>query len=212
MNRADDQPRDHGPDEAAILRFASGELDAREEATFLAQCELAPGAWRAVTLAVAEHRRLLQALGELAAGETASPEELFVAQSQPSAWRSRPALAIAALAAGVLIGIVGMRATGVDPAAGNPPARESLRDLPVVAAPPASRRAEMRTSLAAGAPATDMADLLRMAPMIPADERAALGSQGFQVDEEPTLYVVTSKSGARWAVPTQHVTLLYNKQ
>ncbi len=73
-------------DETTLLRFGSGELDAQQEATFLARCELTSGAWREAALAVVEHRRMVEALGELAG---AQPPEATVRTPPPRGrWRA----------------------------------------------------------------------------------------------------------------------------
>ena len=57
------------------------------------------------------------------------------------------------------------------------------------------------------------AELLRMNPMIPEDQRVVLGNHGFQVEEEqPTLYVIKAGNGTQWAIPTQRATLHYVKR
>ena len=199
-------------DEAIILRFASGEMDAEEESTFLARCEVAPDCWREAVLAVAEHRRLVEALGELAAVETNPAPAARQTKLRLGRWPAAPTAA-AALVAGLLLGIVAMRVAG--PVTG--------RETRAVAASPAAQQprpavepaSEVAGSVAAERPdeaAPAPAGLLQMKSIIPDVQRAVLGEHGFQVDEEPTLHVITTADGTQWAVPTQRVTLRYVKQ
>ncbi|MGO9110747.1 MAG: hypothetical protein ACLP9L_16115 [Thermoguttaceae bacterium] len=192
-------------DETTILRFASGEMDAEEESTFLAQCEMTPLSWREAVLAVAEHRRLVESLGDLAIAERGSSPIAGRAKQGPGRWRLA-AVAAAALVAGLLLGVAGARATGF----------VHGRETQVVQAPPVLQPAPA-VSLASDdvTPATAMvypADLLRMEPIIPEAQRAVLREHGFQVEEEPTLYIITEENGTRWAVPTQRAVLQYVKR
>jgi anti-sigma factor RsiW len=97
-------------DETTLLRFASGELDAEQEATLLAQCELAPESWREAVLAVVEQRRMVEVLGELAAEDRPSPAPKPAQRIRD--WRVLP-VAAAALVIGLAIGIVAARMTGL---------------------------------------------------------------------------------------------------
>ena len=105
-------------DETTLLQFAAAELDADREATFLAQCEIAPAAWRAAVIAIVEHRRMVEALGELAAEEF---PEAAVGKSAPRGWRIIP-LALAAMVAGIFIGLAAplMTAPARSPLASGP--------------------------------------------------------------------------------------------
>ena len=97
-------------DETDVLRFASGEMDADEESTFLARCEIASDSWREVVLAVAEHHRLVELLGEMAASDK-EPQLAARRTKQELGRRLRSVsmTAAAALVAGLLLGIIGTR-------------------------------------------------------------------------------------------------------
>jgi hypothetical protein len=223
-------------DKRTMLRFASGELGPEEESTFLARCEIAPESWRDAVLAVAEHRRLVEALGELAADDAPSPNvpspdtqprwPTAARAANPGRWRSAAAAA-AALAAGLLLGVAGARLTGFFP--GREPA--NAREMQVVTMPAQPQSAKQAESAATqleptlpkrtapdGVPvsnvvaATMPTDVLQMPPTISETQRAVLGNHGFQVEEEPTLYVIDGGNGTRWAVPTQRTTLHYVKR
>jgi hypothetical protein len=190
-------------DEETILRFASGELDAEEEANLLARCEIFPETWREAVLAVAEHHRLLAALGETAPalGETTGPAS--TASARHGRWLGRTALAAASLAAGLLLGVVGMHFR--TPAAGSP--RETL-----VATHPEPQPAAKAVPVALTAVPEESADNPTIPSLIPAAQVAELQRRGFEVQQEPTLYLITASNGTRWAVPTQRTTLHYVKQ
>jgi hypothetical protein len=192
-------------DETTLLRFASGELDSEEESGFLARCEATPGAWREAALAVAEHRRVVEALGELA---DEAPIPSVAPSRRRGAW-STPALAIAALAAGLLIGIATAHLAGL----GNP------RGPQVVQTPaPTQAPSPVATSKAAS-PVVEPSAVLAPRPVahspVPTDHddyrRAVLARHGFEVQEEPTVYVITTANGTHWTVPTQRTTLHYVK-
>jgi hypothetical protein len=191
-------------DETTILRFASGELGVEQESTFLARCELTPEAWRETVLAVAEHHRLLEALGELAAAADA-PLPAATPPHRTGAWRML-SLAAAALVAGVVIGIATMHMAGLG----------SLRETQVVRATQAAPAPGTETTPVAALPATSAAkitteplpeDIWPVAQTNDEAQRAVLASHGLEVEEEPTMYVITANNGTRWAIPTQRTKL-----
>jgi hypothetical protein len=186
-------------DENLILRFASGELDAEEEATFLAGCEISPDGWRDAVLAVAEHRHLVEALGEMAAESTPSALGSRT-RRRAGRWRSLPAVAAAALAAGLLLGIVGTHETNL---LGN--RRPQVADAPVIniSQPP--------VSLSSDGAAPNPGDIPWMQPIISESQKAVLRAHGFQVEEKPGLYIIPAGNGTQCAIPTQQAELHYVK-
>ena len=194
-------------DETTILRFASGELDADDESTFLAQCELRPEAWRETVLAVAEHHRIVEALGDLAAEDLPSPAAAPARRAR--AWRPLP-VAAAALAAGIALGIVTMYATGL----GSPRRAQVVKTPQPAQSPPPEPAPDRAVSTVAAAKATpDALPEQAWPPAVGNDfQRAMLVKHGFEVEEEPTVYVITTANGTRWAVPTQRTTLHFVKR
>ena len=200
------------PDENLILRFASGELSAEEEQALLAGCETAPDCWREAVLAVAEHRRMVEALGEMAGTERDSPifaetkigtvPSVMTGHTKQGAgrWCSLAAVAAAALAAGLLLGIVSTRKTSL---VGGHQAQ--------VAQTPAVEHLPPPVNLASDGAASDPGDFARMSPMLSDAQKAILKAHGFQVEEKPTLYIIPAANGTQWAIPTQQAELHYVK-
>lgn len=209
--------------ESLLLRFASGELDLQEESSFLARCEIEPELWREAVLATAEHRRLLGALSQWATAADVAAAEPPPAQpaSQPAARPPRRHL-LAALAAGLCLGIVGMRlaawATGPQG-----PSEEAVltaqRHEAATAAPAATSGPDggiPASPLAAPAPlalhpAAGLDDAWHMEPIIPETESQLLRKHGFRVEQKPTVYIIDGGNGSRWAVPVRLATLQYVK-
>jgi hypothetical protein len=200
-------------EEATILQFASGELDAERESTFLAQCELSPEAWRESVLAVAEHRRMVEVLGELAAEEMPSPAA--TRPQRAAVWRTLPLVAAAA-AAGLLIGILATHVAG--PGASRQPqivqTQQPTNGQPAQPPAPETMPAAAHPTTVAAEAATEKLPAGYSQPPAANDEfqRDVLAKHGFQVEDEPTLYVVTQANGTRWAVPAQRTTLHYVKR
>lgn len=207
-------------DEDAILRFASGETDADADATFVAQCELDPDGWREAVLAIVEHRRLTEALREtfdvsspsssasLSPVASLSPNDDLRTNAEPGLGR-RAAMSVHAavrasftLAAGLLLGIVGT-CVALSFGKGEP----AKIDMPTGS--PSTVAAVVRQ---VDEPPPQSNDLSPLVPRIPAAQRTLLADCGFQVEEEPTLYVVTTENGMRYAIPTQRTILRYSPQ
>ncbi len=203
-------------DERDILRFASGEMDAGEERDFLTRCELAPETWRMATLAVAEHRRVVAVLREFA---SVTPARVAGAKR---AWR-QAALAAGALAAGIVIGIAGTSLRRPSPEPDTILAGPVTAKI-IVERPGIERRGVAETGAISPAPeAIDSNAVARQpsvslddnesfspAPIIAEADRELLADRGFEVEEEPTLYIVTAKNGTRWAVPTRRAVMHYS--
>jgi len=185
-------------DEITMLRFASGELDTDTESTFLAQCELSPAAWRATVLAVAEYHRLAAALRELAADDMPTPATMQTPRARP--WRWLPVTA-AALAAAIAIGSLVTFFSGP-------------RQNQVVQTPPVpSQRPECTPTDVARANTLDSAPILSPKQPHSSDPPPALlADHGIEVEDEPTVYVVATADGTRWAVPTQRTVYHFVKR
>jgi len=185
-------------DETKVLRFASGEMDADEESNFLALCEIAADGWREAVLAVAEHRQLVETLGELATNSNRSDAG---GRTKPGAdaRRSRLAIAAAALAMGLLLGVAGTRVAGLI----------NGRDAQAVVAQSAVQQPELEVKRASDPASPILGDRLRTAAPIPEAQQVALESHDFTVKEEPTLYIVTTGDGTRWAIPIEQTTFCY---
>jgi hypothetical protein len=185
-------------DETMILRFASGEMAAEDESNFLARCEIAPDSWRSAALAVAEHRRMVEALGEMAATETI-PATVGNVKTGFALRRSPLLMAAAALAIGLLLGIVGTRVNGF----------VKVREVPVATAPPAEQQPKAAVATEPDPASAVLTDTSRKAPAMPEVHPAVLRTHDVEVKEEPTLYIVTAKDGTRWAIPVQQTTFCY---
>jgi hypothetical protein len=187
-------------DENAVLRFAVGELDAEEESDFLAHCEIAPDCWRDAVLAVSEHRRLVEALREACGAELGRPDATRSTKPPRARWHSAIVTATVG-AAGLLLGIIATRA--LDFVSGREaPVAQNRRALgePGSVAPPAVVPASIRV------------ELPQTMPSLSTTQRAALEAAGFQVEEQPTVYIINADDGKRWAVPTRRTSLHYVKR
>lgn len=196
--------------ENELLRFASAELSATEEEQFLAWCEIEPEHWRDACLAVVEHRRIGLALRDFseAAGErpalavTAAPRRRF---GNLPMW--------AALAAGLLLGSVGMRLVGIERTSVPTPATQAIAaesSVAPAAVPTEVASREVVVNATDGA-SSALADALSLRPLIGESESSVLRQHGFQIEEKPELYIVEAGDGTRWALPVQRATLHYVK-
>jgi hypothetical protein len=151
---------------------------------------------------------MVEALGEMAGTERDSP--IFAdtkigtvptrrTKHGDPRWRSLSVIAVA-LAAGLLLGIVSTRTTGL---VGRPQAQ--------VAQTPGVEHLPPPVSLAAAGAASDPGDLTRMSPMLSEAQKAILSAHGFEVQEKPTVYIIPAANGTQWAIPTQQAELHYVK-
>jgi hypothetical protein len=186
-------------DEKRTLRFASGEMDAVEESDFLARCEIAPESWREATLAVAEHRRLVEALGEIAAAGSIPSTAIRRAKPGRTSRQLLIVIATAAFATGLFLAIVGTRVSRFvrDRGTADVQVQPSVEGLDLAVA----QETDAASTIVAGPSNTTLAG--------PGVHQTVLRSHDVEVKEEPTLYIITTENGTRWAIPTEQTTFCY---
>ena len=201
-------------DERALLRFASGEMSEEEETTFIAANEMAGDArWREAVLAIIEHRRIVSSLTEFAAepSTTLAISRLPISitpnhnHQKTKRWFT-PMAALTSLAAGLLVGLAAghfrepprevEQGSGASVANANPHPTQVAQ-----AEAPPHTNASPQSMQDAGA--------FGLEPIIREDQVISLRQQGFQVEEQPTIYLIDGGNGRKWPVPTEKATVHY---
>lgn len=211
-------------DDGILARFAGGDMSIAEEVEFLARCEIEPDLWRAAALALVEHRQLVAALREFAGDRNTRPIEAArppMGNSKVS-W-PRLGLVAASLFAVFLGGLSVAYWTGRHQ---RNDVQQVHRDLPkgesAVTGPsvfvclqtpsgPEEMGATQVPWPTVSSPATATAHLaaVNARPVFPAEARSLIRQVGFEVEEEPLLYVFDGDDGDRWAVPARNYRLRY---
>ena len=198
--------------ELQILKCADGDLTDAQESALLIECEQHPERYRDLALALCESRRLGRALRANAAAEyrkIAAPSG--AATSKWSAW----SLATAACLL-VAIGLAGGKylpretadlPPGPQPSPLNPTPAETQYVVVIPDASPAAAEATPPLPAEAQQVVFDS-----FQPWFKQSEVEALRRQGYELEEEPKLYILEDEQGNKLAIPQRDFRIRYVSQ
>ena len=184
--------------EVQIMKFAAGELDDQQEPALLLACEAEPALWRDLALAVAEERRLTAALGGAALSERVAlaPAARQSTAARPT-WTALAAAACVAMLCGAGLMQLGDQLRGGTDLT-NVTQHEPSRQFIVLERPqPAPEVHNVAHN--------PLAEALR--PRLSEADHELFRNHGYEVREEPVLYLVSDDDGKPVALPQRKVTL-----
>jgi len=184
--------------EVQMMKFAAGELDDQQESALLLACEVEPALWRNLALAVAEEHRLTGALSAASHAE----KVMLAPGAQPTrdagpTWSTLATAACVALLCGAGLMHLGDRLWS-EPQPPEAAQRDPSRQFIVLERPQATPSAHQAAN-------NPLAEALR--PRLTQADRDLFRHHGYEVHEQPVLYLVSDEQGKPVAVPQRNVTL-----